>query len=233
MIDPDYVLPVPRIVNRRERFVVETPRPLYNPARDEGHAVVEQAAFLEQLRAGDDAAFQTLVRENTARMLRVARRMLRSEEDAHDAIQDAFLQAFRGLAAFAGDARLSTWLTRITVNVCLMKLRTRRRKPEQPIDELLPRFYDDGHRVDPGPAWRAPEVDSAEARQIHERVRACIDALPEIYRTAVILRDIEGLSIAEAAEILDVRTETLKMRVHRGRQALRSLLDPLFLEVAA
>lgn len=193
----------------------------------------DDASFLSRLRAGDESAYEKLVREHSPRMLGLARRMLRSDEDARDAVQDAFLQAFRGLDGFAGEASLSTWLYRITVNACLMKLRTRRRKPERAIEELLPRFYDDGHRVDPGPPWRLPGPDPAEDRELRERVRDCIHALPEIYRTALLLRDIEGLSASEAADALGIQTEALKMRVHRARQALRTLLDPYFAEQRA
>jgi RNA polymerase sigma-70 factor (ECF subfamily) len=185
----------------------------------------DEAALLRRLRTGDEAAFAELVGRNGGRMLAVARRMLRSEEDARDALQDAFLQAFRGIERFAGEARLSTWLHRIVINACLMKLRSRSRKPEQPIEELLPTFHADGHRVDPGPAWRSDEPDPLEQREVRARVRAAIDRLPEIYRTALLLRDIEELSSEEAARILDVKPEALKMRVHRARQALRTLLD--------
>ncbi len=91
--------------------------------------------LLERLRSGDDAAFEQLVREHGGRMLAVARRFLRQEEDARDAVQDAFLSAYRALEDFEGNARLSTWLHRIVVNAALMKLRTRRRKPERSIED--------------------------------------------------------------------------------------------------
>jgi len=88
---------------------------------------IDEKRLLDRLRANEEAAFAELMRAYGGRLLAVARRMLRSEEEATDAVQDAFLSAFRGLAAFEGDARLSTWLHRIVVNACLMKLRTRRR----------------------------------------------------------------------------------------------------------
>ncbi|HTF32220.1 MAG TPA: sigma-70 family RNA polymerase sigma factor [Myxococcota bacterium] len=102
------------------------------------------AALLARLRSGESAAFEELVRDHGARLLGVAKRLLRHDEDARDAVQDAFFSAFRGLEKFEGEARLSTWLHRIVVNAALMKLRTRRRKPEAPIDDLLPRFLGDG-----------------------------------------------------------------------------------------
>lgn len=188
----------------------------------------DEQELLERLRSGDDAAFTELVRANAGRMLAVARRMLRSDEDARDALQDAFVQAFRNVGRFEGGARLSTWLHRIVVNASLMKLRSQGRRPEQPIEELLPRFYEDGHRIDPGPAWRALGPDPVEQRETRTLVRRAIDRLPEIYRNVLLLRDIEGLDTEETARLLDVEVGTVKVRLHRARQALRALLEPHF-----
>jgi RNA polymerase sigma-70 factor (ECF subfamily) len=185
---------------------------------------VKERGLVARLRAGEDAAYSELVRENGGRMLAVARRMLRSEEDARDAVQDAFLQAFRGMDRFEATARLSTWLHSIVINACLMRLRSRRRKPEESIEELLPKFYADGHRIDPGRPWR--EVDPAEEGELRRLVRACIEKLPEIYRTVLLLRDIDGLTTEEAAGALGIKADAVKMRLHRARQALRTLLDP-------
>jgi len=196
--------------------------------RSEQRATQDEQALVRRLQAGEDAAFEELVRQNAARLLAVARRMLRSEEDARDALQEAFLQAFRGIQKFAGDARLSTWLHRIVVNASLMKLRTRSRKPELPLDELLPRFLEDGHRSDPGPAWRTDGPDPVESRELRTLVRANIDRLPDIYRNVLLLRDIEGLSTEETAGMLDIKVDTVKVRLHRARQALRTLLHPHF-----
>jgi RNA polymerase sigma-70 factor (ECF subfamily) len=189
-----------------------------------------EASFVEQLRRGDEAAYEKLVRDHSRRMLAVARRMLRNEEDARDAVQEAFVNAFRGLDRFDGRALLSTWLHHIVANACLMRLRTRRRKPEASIEDWLPRFHDDGHRVEPGPAWRSLGADPSEERELCIRVRAAIDELPDLYRTALVLRDIEGMGSAEAAAALGISAEALKMRVHRARQALRALLDPFYTE---
>jgi RNA polymerase sigma-70 factor (ECF subfamily) len=188
----------------------------------------DEQSLVARLRAGDEPAFAELVRGNAGRMLAVARRMLCSEEDARDALQDAFLQAFRGIGRFEGGSRLSTWLHRIVVNACLMKLRTRARKPEQSIDELLPKFLDDGHRADPEPAWSAEPSDPVEQRELATLVRASIDRLPDLYRNVLLLRDIEGLSTEETAQLLEVKVETVKVRLHRARQALRTLLTPHF-----
>jgi RNA polymerase sigma-70 factor (ECF subfamily) len=109
-----------------------------------------------------------------------------------------------------------------------MKLRTRARKPEQSIDELLPRFLDDGHRADPEPAWRVEQADPVEQAEVAALVRASIDRLPDLYRNVILLRDIEGLSTEETAQLLEVKVDTVKARLHRARQALRTLLTPHF-----
>lgn len=160
-------------------------------------------------------------------MLAVARRLVRDEEDARDAVQEAFLAAFRSIGGFEGGCRLSTWLHRIVVNGCLMRLRSRRRHPEEPIENLLPKFLPDGHQVDhPSAAWNEPVDALLQRREVCDLVRRSIDKLPETYRTALVLRDIEELSTEEAARLLGVTENALKIRLHRARQALRTLLDP-------
>jgi RNA polymerase sigma-70 factor (ECF subfamily) len=184
--------------------------------------------LLRGLRAGKDEAFATLVRSHGGRMLAVARRFLSNEEDARDAVQDAFLSAFRAIDRFEGDAKLSTWLHRIVVNASLMKLRTRRRRPEGKIDDLLPHFLENGHQAEPAAQWpRSADalIESAENRSL---VRAAIDELPENYRTVLLLRDIEEYDTQQAAEALGLSRAAVKTRLHRARQALRQLLDEHF-----
>jgi RNA polymerase sigma-70 factor (ECF subfamily) len=187
---------------------------------------VDEKDLLARLRAHEDAAFEELVRAYGGRMLAVARRFLRAEEDARDAVQDAFLNAFRSIERFEGNARLSTWLHRIVVNAALMKLRTRRRKPEQSIEELLPDFLDDGHLTAPVSPWRATEPDAAERRELSELLLGCIDQLPEAYRNVLLLRDIEELDTEETAKLMGITPGAVKTRLHRARQALRGLLAP-------
>ena len=104
----------------------------------------EEARLVQALRAGDACAFEAVVRRQSGPMLAAARRILASEDDARDAVQEAFVSAWRGIAGFDGAARLSTWLHRIVVNAALMKLRSRRRRPEESIDDLLPCFDENG-----------------------------------------------------------------------------------------
>jgi len=186
----------------------------------------EDQALLAELRAGSEAAFARLLREHGGRMLAVARRLVRDEEDARDAVQEAFVSAFRSLDRFEGGSRIATWLHRIVVNCCLMRLRSRRRRPEESIEDLLPRFLEDGHQIPPAVDWSEPVDALLQRQEICALVRASIDRLPESFRTVLVLRDIEELSTNEAAGLLGITENALKIRLHRARQALRTLLDP-------
>lgn len=190
--------------------------------------VDDEASLVAQLRAGDELAFEQVVRSYGGRLLAVARRIVGSEEDARDVVQDAFLNAFRSLDRFEGNAKLSTWLHRIVVNAALMKLRTRKRKPEQSIETLLPSFLDDGHHEERFKSWDEAVDKLMERAENRELVRKQIDALPEGYRTVLVLRDIEGLDTEETANVLGLSVNATKIRLHRARQALRTLLAPHF-----
>lgn len=190
--------------------------------------VDDEATLIAQLRAGDEAAFEQVVRSYGGRLLAVARRIVNSEEDARDVVQDAFMNAFRSLDRFEGNAKLSTWLHRIAVNAALMKLRTRKRKPEQSIETLLPSFLEDGHFEERFKSWDEPVDKLMERAETRQLVREQIDALPESYRTVLVLRDIEGLDTEETANVLGLSVNATKIRLHRARQALRSMLAPHF-----
>ena len=188
----------------------------------------EDAALLVRLREGSDDAFTDLVRANTGRLLAVARRMLRQEQEAQDAVQEGFVCAFKALGSFEGHCRISTWLHRIVVNACLMRIRRRERKPEESIDDFLPAYEADGHTVEKFQPWGNSAIERLEKQETHALVRASIDRLPETYRTALLLRVIEEMDSEEAAAVLGITPNALKIRVHRARQALRTLLDPHF-----
>jgi RNA polymerase sigma-70 factor (ECF subfamily) len=187
--------------------------------------IADEQVLLERLRHGEPAAFETLVRMYTPRLLAVARRMLGNDEDARDAVQDGFLNAFRAMDRFEGQSKLSTWLHRIVVNAALMKLRTRRRKPEESLEPLLPAFVEDGHHAEQFSAWSEPADKLAERAEIGETVREAIRSLPDSYREVLVLRDIEELNTDETAQALGISPNAVKIRLHRARQALRTVLD--------
>jgi RNA polymerase sigma-70 factor, ECF subfamily len=186
--------------------------------------LVDEVTLVTALRAGHEWAFEALVRVYGRRLLAVARRFMGSDEDAQDVLQSAYLNAFRALDHFEGTAQLSTWLHRIVVNTALMALRSRRRKPEESIEDLLPAFRDDGHHVEQFAEWSLPPDRLIERQETRAIVRACIDELPDSYRAVLILRDIEELSTQEAAETLEITATAAKVRLHRARQALSTLL---------
>jgi RNA polymerase sigma-70 factor (ECF subfamily) len=186
--------------------------------------------LLDRLRTGDTAAFEEVVGLHAGRMLAVARRYLEQEADAQDAVQEAFLSAFKGIAGFEGESRISTWLHRITVNACLMHLRTKRRRPERSIDDLLPVFIEDGHQRNPSRPWKPFNESGIEGAELRDMVRSKVNELPQMYREVLILRDFEGLDTAQTAGALGLEYAAVKTRLHRARQALRTLLDPYMRE---
>jgi RNA polymerase sigma-70 factor, ECF subfamily len=185
---------------------------------------IDEATLLARLRAGDEAAFELLVRTYGGRMLSVARGMLRSEEDARDAVQSAYASAFAGLPSFQGTSQLGTWLHRIVVNAALMRLRRRRRKPEESIDALLPSFLDDGHHVERFSDWAAQADRLLEEKRARATVREAIASLPETHRVVLMLRDIEELPTETVAAELGISPNAVKIRLHRARQALGTVL---------
>lgn len=177
---------------------------------------------------GEPFAHEELVTRYGARMLATARRFLYSEQDCYDAVQQAFLSAFRSINQFAGNAKLGTWLHRILVNVCLMALRSRSRRNEVSLDDLLPAFDQSGHYAQSVARWRSMPDEQLQSEETRLLVRRCIDLLPDDFRTILILRDLEELDTDEAAATLGISPGAVKTRLHRARQALRTLLEPYF-----
>jgi RNA polymerase sigma-70 factor (ECF subfamily) len=189
---------------------------------------LDEAAMLARMQAGDGDAFETCVRTYCSRLLLTARRILRNEEDANDAVQDAFLSAFKGVSQFKGQAQLGTWLHRIVVNAALGRLRRLQRRPEGSIEDMLPHFGDGEHQIDPPVLWQATPEAVLAKRETRDLVRRCIGQLPDNYRIVLMFRDIEGIGTEETAEIIGASPAVVKTRLHRARQALRTLLNPHF-----
>jgi RNA polymerase sigma-70 factor (ECF subfamily) len=179
--------------------------------------------------AGDESAFEAIVKRYQARAYRLAFRLVGAEGDAQDALQEAFLQVFRRLATFRGEARFSTWLYRIVTNAALMQRRRRSRRPTESLESYLPRFDAAGrHAATPAELEAACGVeDRLERRLLAEKARAAIDSLPEAYRVAVVLRDLEELPTAEVAAVLGLEPAAVRQRVHRARLMLRGYLGAL------
>lgn len=199
-----------------------------------GEAAFEgEADLVDGLRAGDAAAYRTFVDENSASVYGLALKLLGDEQEAEDVLQETFLSAFRAIDRFEGRSKLSTWLYRIAYNASLMHLRKRERMTTFSLDQP----YGDEEQARPVAGdllvdWSTVPDDrllTAEARQEMDRA---IAQLPESLRSAFILRDIQGLSGAETAEILGISVQAVKNRLHRARLSLRDRLSSYFAEWA-
>ncbi|MBZ9799039.1 RNA polymerase sigma factor [Mesorhizobium sp. ES1-4] len=168
--------------------------------------------------ARDGAAFRAIIKTHNQRLYRIARGVVRNDSEAEDIVQEAYVRAFAHLESFRGDASLGTWLSRIVINEALGRLRKRRRTvamPENPQAEIIQ------FPLNPSDD---PERTMAQ-RQILALVERATDSLPVLYRMVFVARVIEGLSIEETSELLGVRPETVKTRLHRARTLLRKALD--------
>src|SRR3954471_3403245 len=145
------------------------------------------ADLLRRLKDNDPGAFEFLVRDYGARLLRLSPTFFGNDADAQDALQDAFVSVFRSLNTFQGDSQFATWLHTVAVRASLMRLRSNRRvaAAEQSIDDLLPKYLADGHRAAPGPAWSVASDIELQRQETRDLVRRCIHRLPETYRTVM------------------------------------------------
>lgn len=190
--------------------------------------IKDELEFLDRLKASDPACMQHLVVSNTPWMFALAYKMLHNKDDAQDAVQEAFLNVCRAIAGFDGRAALTTWLHRIVITCCLMKLRKRRRTHEVSVESLLPTYLPDGHQTQESKTWKPKSTSGIESSEMARILRQQLDRLPPEYREILTLRDVLGLSTEETAQLLDSSVPLVKTRLHRARQALKALLDPYF-----
>ena len=178
--------------------------------------------------AGDDSAFEAIVGRYQARVFRLACR-LTSDTDAPDVLQETFLQVYRHLPSFRGESQFGTWLYRIASNAALMHRRASARRPAESLDVYLPRFDAQGrHAATPAELRVASCADELLDRQfLAGKARDVVARLPDLYRDAFVLRDLEEVSTADVARILGVEPGTVRQRVHRARLMLRGYLSEL------
>jgi RNA polymerase sigma-70 factor (ECF subfamily) len=187
--------------------------------------------FLRRLQMHDIQAFEILVERCTPRLLAVAKQFLRNSEDAADAVQDTFLLAYLSIHKFRGSSSVYTWLYRILVNACLMKLRSK--SSDRSISfEQLQRNDRLGSATGDFPVSARRTSCQVEAAEMKAIIHDCIAALPADYRTVILLRDIEHQSTEETARILRTTCGAVKTRLHRARQALRLLIEDVCTESA-
>ncbi|HET9767093.1 MAG TPA: RNA polymerase sigma factor [Thermoanaerobaculia bacterium] len=181
----------------------------------------DDAALAGLVAGGDHAAFAALMRRHNGKLFRIARATLGDDAEAEDALQDAYLDAYRHMPEFRGDAALGTWLTRIVINRSLMRMRSRRRRstalpiergPAAPADSEIADMADTRAESPPDAALRA------EVRRLLERR---IDELPVAYRTVFVMREVEEMSVQETADALSIPAATVRTRLFRARALLR------------
>lgn len=184
--------------------------------------------LLEKVRAGDYQAFEALVNRYEGKVYRLSMRMLRNQEDAEDALQETFLQVYRGLKGFEGRSTFSTWLFRLATNVCLMKIRHRGTEPAKllPLEDYIPRHEEGKHpQIQDWPDKPEEVLLNKESR---EKMLEALEKLPAEYRAVFVLRDIEGFSNSEVGEALGISVAAVKSRLHRARLTLRGMLSSYF-----
>jgi RNA polymerase sigma-70 factor (ECF subfamily) len=185
-----------------------------------------EADLIARAKEGDHEAFTELVSRHEERVYRLARRVVGEDESALDVMQEVFLSVYTKLPGFRGEAAFSTWLYRITLNAALARKGDAQRHDHLPLDDVMPDFV--GLRVVAGPDWSDRPDREILAREAAEMVESAINALPEDFRAVFLLRDVEGMSNQEAAEILDLTVAAVKSRLHRARLFLRRQLGEYF-----
>jgi RNA polymerase sigma-70 factor (ECF subfamily) len=185
-------------------------------------AASEDTELVRRALARDGTAFRTIMERYNRRLYRIARGILRNDSEAEDVVQEAYVSAFAHLDSFRGESSLATWLSRITINEALGRLRRERAAVDLAVVEARPeaqiiQFPQSGSSTD-------PERTMAQ-REILQLVERATDNLPEMFRIVFVTRVIEGMSVEETAELLGLRPETVKTRLHRARRLVREQLD--------
>ena len=178
---------------------------------------MDERKLIARASGGDASAFNALMEAHERRMYAVALRMCGNREDAQDCLQEAMLRIYKSIGSFKGQSSFATWAYRITMNTCLDELRKKKNKQNTSLDSLLEVGWS------PTDGSNAPEKHAIQA-EVRKSLHAAIQDLPEDMRSAIVLRDIQGLAYDEIAEALDVNVGTIKSRISRGREKLREKL---------
>jgi RNA polymerase sigma-70 factor (ECF subfamily) len=187
-------------------------------------AIEADTDLVLKARHGDANAFRTIMRRNNQRLYRIARGVVRNDAEAEDIVQEAYLRAFAHLEGFRGDATLATWLSRITLNEALGRLRRQRRQRRDVSATVSTNPQGQVIAFPLNALGDDPERTMAQ-RQILQLVERATDNLPEVYRVIFVARVIEGLTVEETAELFGLQAATVKTRLHRARALLRKELD--------
>lgn len=209
----------------------ETNTPPTAPASATGEATDPELVLRAQ--KGDAKAFAQLVTRHQRQLYRLAYRMTQNEADAQEVIQEAFLNAYKQLPKFRGEAQFSSWLYRIAANSALMRLRRKRRAPDtlpdEPLDIAGPKFSSEGQfETPPRSDWSQRADEKMLAGELGRAIDEAVKSLPDDYRTVFLLKDVDGLSNEEIANALELTVPAVKSRLHRARLSLREKLGDFF-----
>ena len=195
-------------------------------------AALEDRALLERAQSGDMDAFEALVERHKDRLYGLALRMTRSEADAAEVVQDTFLAAYQNLKNFRGESAFGSWVHRIAANNALMRLRHQRVVDAANEELRSPEFTERGSLAEvPEVDWSRGADEKVLDEELGRAIRQGTDALPEGYREVFLLKDMEGLSYEEIAEMMGISVPAVKSRLHRARLALREEIDAFYKEV--
>ena len=186
---------------------------------------LDDLELIKRLKAGDETALEVLMAQYQTKAFGLALRLTGNRQDAEEVLQDLFLTVFQKIETFRGEAKLSSWIYRITTNAALMKLRKRPKVKSIPLaEELGPEMTEEGVIAAPVRDWTRLPPEELEQKELVRQIEQALNQLPPDYRSVFVLRDIEGLSAEEACEVLDLSVAALKSRLHRARLFMRKQL---------
>jgi RNA polymerase sigma-70 factor (ECF subfamily) len=185
----------------------------------------EDEVLLGLLRKGSPEGVSELLRLFQGKIFNLAMSILKNESDAEEATQDVFMTVIRKADTFKGNSALYSWMYRICVNTCLMRLRGRRRNDTVSIEEFMPVFTEEGMHASPMDDWSKEVERKALNEELGQMIRKFTDQLSEKYKVVFVLSDVEGLSNEETAQILGLTVPAVKSRLHRARLYLREQLS--------
>jgi len=186
---------------------------------------LDDQELIQQLKAKDEVALEALMTQYQTKVFGLALNLTRNRQDAEEVLQDVFLTVVQKIGTFRGEAKLSSWIYRITTNTALMKLRKRPKVQMIPLEEELgPEMTEEGVIAEPVRDWTRLPPEELERKELAQRIEQAVGQLPPEYRSVFVLRDIEGLSAEEACEVLNLSVAALKSRLHRARLFMRKQL---------
>jgi RNA polymerase sigma-70 factor (ECF subfamily) len=196
-------------------------------------AALSDDELVARARANDVAAFEELIGRHEEKIYRLAMRFTRNETDAAEILQETFLSAWRNLSGFEGKAQFASWLYRVAVNAALMLLRSQKRHPQVAVEDVTPEALteaarDAGPGLNAGTDWSRRPDEQFQSEELRSQIQLAVDQLPESQRSVFLMRDVDGLSTEETAELLGVSLPTVKTRLHRARLALREAITRYF-----